>query len=70
VLAAPSHLVRRGRPTLRLQINNLLDRSGVWPSGYSYPYLVRGGGGEQLTGIPYYYPLAGRHFVAGLEWRW
>lgn len=60
-----------GRPMLRLQVNNLLDRGGVWPSGYSYPYLVRGEqGGEQLTGIPYYYPLAGRHFVAGLEWRW
>jgi len=70
VRADLARLVRRGRPTLRLQINNLLDRSGVWPSGYSYPYLVRGGGGEQLTGIPYYYPLAGRHFVAGLEWRW
>jgi iron complex outermembrane receptor protein len=57
-----------GRPRLRLEINNLLDRSGVWPSGYSYPYLVRGAAGDRLSGIPYYYPLAGRNLVAGVEW--
>jgi iron complex outermembrane receptor protein len=57
-----------GRPRLRVQVNNLLDREQVWPSGYSYPFLVRDAGGDELGGIPYYYPLARRHFVAGLEW--
>ncbi len=58
-----------GAPQLRLQVNNLLDRDGVWPSGYSYPFLTRGAAGDTLGGIPYYYPLAERHFVAGIEWR-
>lgn len=59
-----------GAPELRLQANNLLDEKNLWPSGYSYPYLVRHGiEGDELTGIPYYYPLAGRHFFAGLELR-
>ncbi len=63
-----ARLVSWGSPRLRLQVNNLLDRERVWPSGYSYPYLVRSPSGDALGGIPYYYPLAGRHLVAGLEW--
>lgn len=71
-LAARAELGRwfaRGDPRLRLQVNNLLDRQAVWPAGYSYPFLVRAGGGEALGGIPYYYPLADRHFTVGLELR-
>ena len=43
-----------------------MDR--VWPSGYSYLYALQdGAGGETLAGVPYYYPLAGRTFFAGIE---
>lgn len=60
-------LVRTGSPRLRLQVNNLLDADQVWPSGYSYPFLLSGAGGTpRLTGTPYFYPLAGRHAVVGL----
>ncbi len=52
-----------------MRVNNLLDEERAWPSGYSYPYLVRTGGVDRLEGIPYYYPLAPRHVVASLELR-
>jgi len=58
-----------GSPALTLRVNNLFDERRAWPSGYSYPYLVRGGGGERVEGVPYYYPLAPRHLVAALELR-
>ncbi len=58
-----------GSPALTLRVNNLLDERRAWPSGYSYPYLVRGAGGDRLEGTPYFYPLAPRHVVAALELR-
>lgn len=64
---AAGRWIANGSPRLRLQVNNLLDERRAWPSGYSYPYLVRGSAGDRLDGIPYYYPMAPRHFVLGLE---
>jgi iron complex outermembrane receptor protein len=58
-----------GAPALVVRVNNLLDEDRAWPSGYSYPYLVRDAAGERLEGIPYFYPLAPRHLVATLELR-
>ena len=58
-----------GSPALTVRVNNLLDEQRAWPSGYSYPYLVRAGGAQRLEGVPYYYPLAPRHVVASLELR-
>lgn len=55
-----------GRVRLALDVTNLLNDDRIWPSGYSYPYLARdGGGGETLTGVRYFYPLATRAVVAG-----
>lgn len=59
--------LRVGDPRLSLRVANLLDEKRVWASGYSYPYLVRDGDGSRLDGIPYFYPQAPRHVVAGLE---
>lgn len=60
--------VSLGRPKLRLQVGNLFDAERVWPSGYSYPYLVDDGAGAlRLDGVPYYYPMARRHAVLALE---
>lgn len=61
-----ARLAPRGAPRIWVRINNLLDADRVWPSGYSYPFVVRGGGAAALTGTPYYYPLASRHLVAGV----
>lgn len=61
--------IRAGAPALSLRVNNLLDERRAWPSGYSYPYLVRAGGSEALHGIPYFYPLAPRHLIGALELR-
>lgn len=61
--------IATGSPALTLRVNNLLDEERAWPSGYSYPYLVRAGGIDRLEGVPYYYPLAPRHLVASLELR-
>ena len=59
-----------GNPRLRVQANNVLDDDRAWPSGYSYPYLVEDANGNQrLEGIPYYYPLATRHYLASLALR-
>lgn len=58
-----------GSPALTVRVNNLLDEDRAWPSGYSYPYLVRAGGVDRVEGVPYYYPLAPRHVVASLELR-
>lgn len=60
--------VRVGSPRLRLQVGNVFDAERVWPSGYSYPYLVEDAAGtNRLEGIPYYYPMAPRHAVLGVE---
>lgn len=62
-------LLPRGEPLLRVQAVNLLDERRAWPSGYSYQYLVRDGGGDTLAGTSYYYPLATRGVYATLEVR-
>ncbi len=63
-----SRWIHGGNPHLSLRINNLLDENRAWVSGYSYPYLVRDASGtDRREGIPYYYPQAPRHIVAGLE---
>jgi len=60
--------VKAGQPRLRVQVTNLLDNDRVFPSGYSYLYLTRDpAGGETLTTIPYYYPLATRGVFVGLD---
>lgn len=46
-----------------LQVNNVLDDDGIRPSGYSYLYFT----GEELSGIPYYYPHATRNAVVLLD---
>jgi outer membrane receptor protein involved in Fe transport len=57
-----------GRPRLRLQVDNVLDSRGIWPSGYSYLFLTReASGSEAAQGIPYYYPMATRSVLAFLD---
>ncbi len=59
-----------GRPKITLYLNNLLDEDDHYPSGYSWRYITRGGdGADTVTGIPYFYPLAARHFVVTLDFR-
>jgi iron complex outermembrane recepter protein len=48
-----------------LQVNNLTNRRRVYPSGYSYLYIVDG----QITGIPYYYPQATRNAMLMLDYK-
>lgn len=61
------HLWPGGRPRLDLFVNNLLDSTAPYPSGYSYQYLLRGAdGSEALDGLSYYYPLATRNVVLQL----
>ena len=63
-----SSLVSAGAPRLRVQVGNLFDAERVWPSGYSYPYLLEDAAGTRtFAGVPYYYPLARRHAVVALE---
>ncbi len=53
---------------LSLSIDNLADRTTVWPSGYSWSWLQQDSSGEStVNGIPYYYPLAGRRVMFGIE---
>jgi len=55
-------------PQLVLFVNNLLDTIDGLPSGYSYQYLIRNSGGQDmLDGTSYFYPLATRNFVVSLE---
>ena len=57
-----------GRPTLTVHVNNLLDDEEIWPSGYSYLFLEQDPDGRRrVSGIPYYYPRAGRHVMVSLE---
>jgi iron complex outermembrane receptor protein len=63
-----SRWLTAGRPRLRLQVNNLLDDDRIWPSGYSYLFLVRDAVGQDtLSGLSYYYPLAARSAFLSLE---
>jgi iron complex outermembrane receptor protein len=62
-------LVAQGEPRLRVQATNLLNNRRIWPSGYSYVFFVRDGGGDTLTGTSYYYPQATRSIYATLEVR-
>lgn len=58
------------RSRISLQVNNLLDRDDLYPSGYSYLFFTREEGGRDAPGgIPYYYPLADRNFVLTLDFR-
>lgn len=51
----------RAEPTLRIRVDNLLNDARLYPSGYSYQYLLGGGpGAGTLDGIRYFYPLATR----------
>ncbi len=60
--------VRAGSPRLRLQVENVLDNRDIYPSGYSYLYLVRDrGGAESLFGVPYFYPQATRSVFLGID---
>jgi hypothetical protein len=60
--------IKVGQPRLRVQVNNLLDNSRIFASGYSYLYFTRGtGGSSTLTSTPYYYPLATRSVFVGLD---
>lgn len=60
-----SRWMRAGSPRLAVQVNNLFNNDRVFPSGYSYQYFA----GEELTGISYYYPQAGRHVVVRIGFR-
>lgn len=61
--------LKRGEPRIRLQATNLLDDRRLWPSGYSYLYLVRDGAGDALAGTSYYYPQATRSVYVTLDVR-
>lgn len=53
---------------LRLDLINVFDHRERWPSGYSYLYLSRDpAGADSLVGVNYFYPLAGRTVLVGLE---
>jgi len=63
-------LVKKGEPRLRIQATNIFDREDVWPSGYSYQYIVRGAdGADTFAGTSYYYPLATRSVYLTLDVR-
>jgi iron complex outermembrane receptor protein len=58
----------RSEPRLRLFINNLLNSTDQYPSGYSYQFINRDGAGrDTLDGIPFYYPLATFNATVTLE---
>lgn len=63
-----SRWLKAGSPRLRIQVNNVLDNHRLWPTGYSYLYLVRNSeGADSITGIPYYYPMATRSAFVKLD---
>ena len=60
--------IKAGQPRLRVQVNNVFDNRRIFASGYSYLYYTReAGGGQTLTGTPYYYPLATLAVFVGLD---
>ncbi len=57
-----------GRPRLTLFINNALDSTEQFGSGYSYQFLLEdSAGARSLDGIRYFYPLATRNAIVSLE---
>jgi len=60
-------------PTIRFQVNNVLDNRRMFPNGYSYQYFVADNtlstAGRVLEGTRYYYPLATRSAYVALELR-
>lgn len=57
-----------GAPKLTVQMNNILNNKRIYPSGYSWNYIMRDeNGGESISGIPYYYPQATRNVVVMLD---
>lgn len=62
-----SRAIGVGKPRLSVRVNNLLDNRRVFPSGYSYAYVTRDAGQDQISGIPYYYPAATRSFFVTLD---
>lgn len=62
-----SRLFPVGRPRLKVQAENLLDRR-IYASGYSYVFeTLDGAGNGSLGGIPYYYPQASRNVTVTLD---
>lgn len=62
-----SRLLPMGRPRLKVQAENLLDRR-IYASGYSYVFeTLDGAGNGSLGGIPYYYPQASRNVTVTLD---
>jgi hypothetical protein len=60
--------VKHGKPKIRVQATNLLDKQRIWPSGYSYLYFQRGPDGQNaFEGISFYYPLATRSVYLTLD---
>ena len=63
-----SRWVPAGQPRLRVEVENVLDNRDIYPSGYSYLYLVRGSGpGAGAFGVPYFYPQATRAVFVGID---
>lgn len=62
-----SRLVAAGRPRLSVRVNNLLDNRRIFPSGYSYAYVTRNAGRDDISGIPYYYAAATRSVSVTLD---
>ncbi|MEE4272917.1 MAG: TonB-dependent receptor [Thermoanaerobaculales bacterium] len=56
-----------GRPTITLFVNNVLDKVDQYPGGYSWQYISREPNGDELVGIPYYYPLATRNIMLTVD---
>ncbi len=60
--------VRTGSPRLRLLVENALNNRDIYPSGYSYLYLVRDrGGAASPFGVPHFYPQATRSVFLGID---
>jgi len=56
----------RGKPRLRVRVDNVLGERQLYPSGYSYQYIVEGAG---RSGTPYFYPQALRSAFIALDFR-
>jgi len=54
---------------LSLQVNNVLDADDIYPNGYSYPFIIRDGSIDSISGTPYYYPQATRNAVVMADFR-
>jgi iron complex outermembrane receptor protein len=57
-----------GSPRISVQVNNVLNRRNVYPSGYSSLFLTQAkSGAETIGGTSFFYPQAPRHFVVMLD---